>query len=178
MTGDIKETLIGLLVVLTLAIFIASRYAAGPPEPTGGIRLTATFGDVGSLAIADEVRMGGIVIGRVTDVGLDPESYQARVAMVVDGSVLVPTDSAAKVVSDGLIGGAHIDIDIGGAEDGLAAGMAFEITQDAVNLIELVGRLLFADDGPADGASPAPAGAGAGEGNAPGSPGRPRLDGN
>jgi len=157
MRGEAKQILIGVLVLASLAAFIASRYAAGPPEPPGGMRIGASFGYVGSLAVGDEVRMGGIPVGRVTDVSLDTETYRAEIVMVVAGGTEIPTDSAAKVVSDGLIGGAHIDIDIGGALEALGDGDSFDITQEAVNLIELVGRLVFveaddSDDGAATGA--------------------------
>lgn len=147
MRGESKQILIGFLVLAGLALFIASRYAAGPPEPPGGMRIGASFGYVGSLAVGDEVRMGGIPVGRVTEVSLDPETYRAEIVMVVAGGTEIPTDSAAKVVSDGLVGGAHVDVDIGGALEVLGDGDSFEITQEAINLIELVGRLVFVDGG-------------------------------
>jgi phospholipid/cholesterol/gamma-HCH transport system substrate-binding protein len=50
-------------------------------------------------------------------------------------------DSTAKIASDGLLGGAFVSIEPGGAEDMLPPGGQFENTQGSVDLITLFAGL-------------------------------------
>jgi phospholipid/cholesterol/gamma-HCH transport system substrate-binding protein len=71
--------------------------------------------------------------------------------------VPLPSDSTAKITSDGLLGGAHVVIEPGGASDNLKAGGEIENTQGAVDLFGLVGQMLRPQSPatPAAGAAPA-----------------------
>jgi len=74
---------------------------------------------------------------------------------VVDPAVKLPSDSTAKITSDGLLGGSHIAIEPGGAPDNLKPGGEIENTQGAVDLFGLIGQVIR----PATPASPAASGA-------------------
>ena len=143
MRGQISEILIGIAVLVVLMGFIGWRYNPTIIEDNEGLYITADFDHIGALNVGDSVRMGGVIIGNITSVKLDPETYRAHIIMKLTSMMRVPNDSSIKIVSDGLIGGAHVEIDIGGAEENIADGGEFSVTQDAINLIELIGRQFF-----------------------------------
>lgn len=132
------ETLVG-AVVLAVAIgflgFALSR--AGTPAGGSGYPLVAEFDRVDGITAGSDVRLSGVKVGAVSTVAIDPATYRARVELVVNRGIEVPIDSAARVASDGLLGGAHVAIEPGGAEDMLPQGGQFEFTQPSVDLLTL-----------------------------------------
>lgn len=65
-----------LLVALLAALFVclkAVNVTSLRTEPT--YRLYATFDNIGGLKARSPVRIGGVVVGRVADITLDPKTY-------------------------------------------------------------------------------------------------------
>ncbi len=91
-------------------------------------------------------------MGSVAGHALDPATYEAKVALQIDKGVKVPDDSIAKVVSDGLLGGAYISIEPGASDAMLAEGAAITQTQGSVDLLGLAVQAFTAnarkDDAP------------------------------
>jgi phospholipid/cholesterol/gamma-HCH transport system substrate-binding protein len=81
--------------------------------------------------------MSGVKVGTVSSVALDAADYRAKLTIAVDPAIKVPMDSTAKIATDGLLGGAFVSIEPGGAADMLPAGGQFENTQGSVDLITL-----------------------------------------
>jgi phospholipid/cholesterol/gamma-HCH transport system substrate-binding protein len=162
------ETLMGLAVIVVAAIFLVySLSVGGVGKKAGGYDVTARFGEVGSLAPGASVSVAGVKVGTVTEITLDPKTYLAVARLNLDGKVKLPSDSSAKITSDGLLGGAHVVIAPGGAADNLKAGSEIENTQGAVDLFGLIGQVLRPQSG-------APGAPGAGQGAAtPPAPGAP-----
>jgi len=122
----------------------------------GGYPVKARFGQVGSLASGADVRVAGVKIGQVTSITLDPKTFLAETKLSLDPNIKLPSDSTAKITSDGLLGGQHIVIEPGGAPDNLKAGDEIQNTQGAVDLFSLVGQYLrppVPANGGAEGAS-------------------------
>jgi phospholipid/cholesterol/gamma-HCH transport system substrate-binding protein len=164
------EALMGLAVIAVAAVFLAySLSVGGVGRKSGGYDVTARFGEVGSLAPGATVSVAGVKVGTVTDISLDPKTYLAVAHFNLDGKVKLPSDSSAKITSDGLLGGAHVVIAPGGAADSLKAGSEIENTQGAVDLFGLIGQVLRPQ--PAAGATPA--GAAPASSAAPPAPGAP-----
>ncbi|MBW8813965.1 MAG: outer membrane lipid asymmetry maintenance protein MlaD [Caulobacterales bacterium] len=137
------EAAMGLAVIVVAAIFLAySLSVGGVGRKSGGYEVTARFGEVGSLAPGAAVSVAGVKVGTVTDISLDPKTYLAVAHFNIDGKVKLPSDSSAKITSDGLLGGAHVVIAPGGAADNLKAGSEIENTQGAVDLFGLIGQVL------------------------------------
>src|SRR5947209_18862987 len=65
-------------------------------------RLTATFDDATGLLRADNVKVAGVVVGRVNSVKID--QGRAQVAFSVNDSVKVPADSQVAIRWRNLIG--------------------------------------------------------------------------
>ena len=91
--------------------------------------------------------MSGIKIGQVADMSLDPQTYLATVTLTIDDTIRVPSDSSLAIATEGLLGGSYLDLAPGGEDTMLAAGGRIEYTQDAVDLVQLLGKAIFAGDG-------------------------------
>ena len=95
-----------LLSLSTLALaFLAVRASSSASAAIrGGYELTANFDNIGGLKTRAAVRSAGVVVGRVTDITLDPQTYQAHVTMQMDSRFHFPKDSSLKIMTAGLLG--------------------------------------------------------------------------
>ena len=148
MTDDSRAELIAGAVVLAVAAgFLA--FAAGPRlMPGGGYDLIAAFPNVEGIEKGSEIRMAGVPVGRVTDITLNPATYLAEARLRLQDDVQLPADSAAIIQSDGLLGGAYLELQPGGSPDNLAPGDEIEDVQGAVSLLSLM--MKFVDSQAAD----------------------------
>jgi len=144
MNRSILETLVGLVTVVLLGIGLYGAWGAGASTGGGdGTRLFARFEYIGDLTPGSDVKIAGIKVGTVTDAVFDPGTRKVTVRLVVDERYTVPVDSKATIVADGLIGGAHVQIDRGQAAEMLADRGVIEETLDSLNIAELVGQIIF-----------------------------------
>ena len=90
------------------------------------------------VAVGTEVRLAGVPVGKVSSVLLNPATYMADARLSLPADIALPTDSAALIQSDGLLGGAYIQIQPGGSPDNLAPGDEIEDVQGAVSLLQLM----------------------------------------
>ena len=131
------ETITGTVVLAVAAGFLAWA-AGGELFPRGGYEVTASLPDVDGVEIGTEVRLAGVRIGRVSALSLNPETYMADARLTIPEGIVLPADSAALIQSDGLLGGAYIQIQPGGSPDNLVAGDEIEDVQGAVSLLHLM----------------------------------------
>lgn len=139
------EVLVGLFVVLGLMalVFVALKAAnlasfnSGETYP-----VTARFDNIGGLKVRAPVRSAGVLVGRVTAIGLDPKSFQGVVTLAIERTYQFPRDSAAKILTAGLLGDQYIGIEPGGDDQNLAPGANIAQTQSAVVLENLIGQFL------------------------------------
>jgi len=89
------------------------------------------------------VKSAGVVVGRVSDIRFDPQSYEAVVTMNVDTRFKFPKDTFASILTSGLLGEQYIGLDVGGDEKLLAPGATIAKTQSAVVLEKLISQFLF-----------------------------------
>jgi phospholipid/cholesterol/gamma-HCH transport system substrate-binding protein len=159
------ETIAGLVVIAVAAVFLIYSLSVGGVARGGAsYDVTARFGEVGSLAPGASVKVAGVKVGTVSQITLDPKTFLAVTRLSLDKGVKLPSDSTAKITSDGLLGGAHIAIAPGGAPDDLKPGAEFENTQGSIDLLGLIGEFIRPKptaQAPAAAAAPASASAGA-----------------
>jgi phospholipid/cholesterol/gamma-HCH transport system substrate-binding protein len=154
------ETIVGALVALVAIGFLSFALArAGGGEGAGGYPLIAKFNRVDGISVGSDVRLSGVKVGAVSAVDLDPMTYMAKLTMSFGPGVKVPEDSTAKVVSDGLLGGAYIAVEPGGAEAMLARNGEFSHTQGPIDLFTVLasamgGGAAKAGDGAEQGVAP------------------------
>ncbi len=141
------ETLVGLFLVAAMAALIllalkVSGLTSFFNEP--GYSVSANFEDIGQLKIRAAVKMGGVNVGEVTDIHLDPKTFKAVVEMRIRSSVNdIPSDSSASIMTAGLLGDNYIAITPMYSTDFLKNGSQIDDTHSAMILEKLIGQLMF-----------------------------------
>jgi phospholipid/cholesterol/gamma-HCH transport system substrate-binding protein len=160
MRDNAVETAIGAIVIIIAAAFFYFVYSTTDRSTaSGGYRVIAAFDNIGGVNVGTDVRMAGIKIGAVVAEELDPETYQARVTMMIDPKVKLADDSTAKISSEGLLGAPYIALEPGGGEGLIADGGEIQYTQGSVDFWKLVSESMF--NKPAGSEAPAPQGSNA-----------------
>ena len=129
---------IAALVVLALRVGNLSGFAYND-----GYVLHADFTNVGSLKARSPVKLGGVTIGEVTHIGMDPKTFMAKVTMRIEPKVKLPTDTGASIYTEGLLGEQYVAVQPGGMPQELKPGGTITMTQSAVNLDQLIGQMVF-----------------------------------
>src|SRR5437763_4441703 len=101
--------------------------------------LTATFDDATGLLKDDNVKVAGVVVGKVSSVQID--QGKAKVGFTVKDSVKVPTDSSAAIRWRNLIGQRYVYLYPGTASTVLRDGSSVAKTRSVVDVGELFNRL-------------------------------------
>ncbi|GAB4260830.1 MAG: outer membrane lipid asymmetry maintenance protein MlaD [Pararhodobacter sp.] len=136
------EVALGAVVMLAAVLFVVFAVQVTGTALTGGqgYPLHATFRSAEGVRPGTEVRLAGVTVGTVTALDLDPQTFRARVTVSVRQGIDLPADSTIQVASEGLLGGTFVEILPGGALENLQPGDAFQDTQSAVSLIQLLLR--------------------------------------
>ncbi len=143
MRRNVIETVMGAVVMLVAIGFVVFAFRASGISADGGYRVNAVFNDASGLAIGTDVRMAGVKVGTVIGQSLDTETFQANIVLEIDESIQLPSDSSARILPDGLLGGNFISLEPGAEEDLIPNGGRIEFTQSAINVVELLGRFIF-----------------------------------
>jgi phospholipid/cholesterol/gamma-HCH transport system substrate-binding protein len=154
MQKNILETLMGAVVLLVAATFLVFAYNGSQVHVEKGYVVNGRFSNASGISLGSDVRIGGIKVGVVSDLSLDPASYEAVVSMNVRNDTKIPKDSSAAIVSSGLLGEKYIQITPGGDDKMLAAGDKIQFTQSAINLEEMIGKFMFSGGGVDKGGKP------------------------
>ena len=145
MTKKNIEVLVGLFVLIgLLALLFLALKAANLGNLGGGdtYSVTARFDNIGGLKARAPIRTAGVVVGRVKAIGLDAKTYQGVVTLEIDRRYQFPKDTAAKILTAGLLGDQYVGLEPGGDDKNLEAGDALPQTQSAVVLENLIGQFL------------------------------------
>jgi phospholipid/cholesterol/gamma-HCH transport system substrate-binding protein len=106
--------------------------------------ISARFTDVAGLRDRAPVKIGGVTVGMVESITLDPVSFEAVVKMSLSSRFdEIPSDTSASVLTAGVLGDRYIGLEPGGAPDMLADGDELFITQSALVLEQIIGKYLF-----------------------------------
>jgi phospholipid/cholesterol/gamma-HCH transport system substrate-binding protein len=144
MRRNVIETILGAAVILVAAVFVVFAFSTtGMERVDEGYTVTASFDNAQGITRGTDVRMSGVKIGRVVEQRLNRETYFAEVTMAIDTQIALPADTSARIVPEGLLGGNYVNLEPGGAEERIPEGGRIQYTQGAVNLMDMVGRLMF-----------------------------------
>jgi len=152
------EALVGLFVLLGVGALVFLAFKAANLGNIGGgatYTLQARFDNIGGLKPRAAVRTAGVTVGRVSSIVLDPATFQGLVTMEIQRSYQFPKDTAAKILTSGLLGDQYIGLEPGGDDASLAAGDSIAQTQSAVVLENLIGQFLTGRADSAGAAAPA-----------------------
>ena len=89
------------------------------------------------------MQISGVKVGTVSNVELDQATFLARVYISIDGDTKVPTDTAALISSESLLGGKFLALEPGADEEILKDGGRIQFTQAPQNLEQLLGQFIF-----------------------------------
>ena len=131
----------GLAALFVLAIQVSNITAFQRPE---GYTVDAYFQNVGGLRELAPVSLSGVQIGRVSAIRLDPDRFEAHVELTIRSEYdNLPSDTAARVRTSGLLGEQYVSLQPGGMPDSLGPGDEITLTQSALVLEEIVGQFLY-----------------------------------
>ncbi len=131
---------IGFLSLLFLALKVGNLSGSNFAET---YVLQAKFDNIGGLKVRGPVKSAGVVVGRVSEIHFDPQTYEAVVTMTLDTRFKFPKDTFASILTSGLLGEQYIGLDVGGDEKMLSPGDSISKTQSAVVLEKLISQFLF-----------------------------------
>ena len=141
--------LMGIAALLWLATE-ATDYGMQVGDDT--YRVTARFTNVADLKNRAPVKIGGVTVGLVEGISLDPVVFDAVVVMIIDRRFSdIPTDTGASILTSGVLGDRYIGLEPGGALENLGDGDEIFVTQSAVVLETLISKYLFNSDKGDDG---------------------------
>jgi phospholipid/cholesterol/gamma-HCH transport system substrate-binding protein len=140
------EILVGFFVCLGVAAVFVLTFRVASLETVGAgesYRVTAMFENIGGLKPGSAVTLSGVKIGRVQNIVIDPDSFEAAVTLqIADTYNTLPEDSSAKILTAGLLGEQYVGLEAGGAEETLKEGSRIKFTQSALVLENLIGQFL------------------------------------
>ena len=145
--GPRLEFAVGAFLLLALASLLVLALASTTGKFSFGQHtypLKARFTNLGQLRTSAPVKVGGVVIGNVADIQLDPVKFDAVVTLAIDDRYKdLPTDTSAGILTGGLLGESYIGLQPGGDETALKPGEEIAFTTPAVDLIQMVGKYMF-----------------------------------
>ena len=146
MKKNIIETIIGFIVIIITVFFVVFIYnnAKKTSISKATYQVYANFQNVDGIASGSDIMISGIKVGKVSEINLDKQTYQAVVKMQLDDNIKIPSDSKASISSSSLLGGnKFIAIDPGAEDFMLKNGDQIIDTSSPVNLESLIGKFMY-----------------------------------
>ncbi|WP_448549719.1 outer membrane lipid asymmetry maintenance protein MlaD [Thalassotalea fusca] len=135
---------IGIAALLMLALKVADSGISGNGET---YQLYAKFDNIGSLKVRSPIKVGGVVVGRVSKIALDPEDYTPVVTLDIYAQYNNFSEATSvSILTAGLLGEQYLGLLPGFIDesvDTLGPGDYIEDTKPALVLEELIGQFLF-----------------------------------
>lgn len=133
--------LLGIAALVWLAT-TATDYGQDIGKETYSVN--ARFQNVADLRVRAPVKIGGVTVGMVESIALDPVSFEAVVTLGISTRFNeIPSDTGASILTSGMLGNRYVGLEPGGAPDMLQDGDELFITQSAFVLEQVVGKFLF-----------------------------------
>ena len=150
--------LLGIVAAAILALNVAGLVFSSKSEV---YIVKAKFDNIGTLKLRAPVRIGGVNIGRVSDIQLDPESLTPVVSLAIEKNFdRISSESKASIQTSGIIGEQYISITPGFYDEDLGTtylknGDLLVDTGSAIVLEDLISKFVFSsgDKNESDGGS-------------------------
>ncbi|MDH5829071.1 outer membrane lipid asymmetry maintenance protein MlaD [Luteimonas sp. M1R5S18] len=160
--GPRLEFAVGAFLVLALGSLLVLAIASTNGRfgmARDSYELTARFTQIGQLRPNAPVKIGGVTVGRVSGIDLDPVKFDSIVTLAIDSRFAeIPIDTSAGILTGGLLGESYVGLQVGGDMEVFKPGEEIVFTTPAVDLMQMVGKYMFSGGGEeADAAPPASA---------------------
>ena len=120
---------------------------AGLQGETNTYLLHAKFDNIGGLKSRSAIKIGGVTVGRVTAITVDPVDYTPVVTLAISDMYKdLPDTTSVSILTSGLLGEQYIGLQPGfliDESDVLVDGDFIEDTKSALVLEDLIGQFLF-----------------------------------
>lgn len=147
MSQRLIESLVGLFLVFAIiALTVLAFQVSGLMNliPEKSYVISAAFDDIGGLKVRSPVKIGGVQIGEVSHIGLDPVTFKAVVKMNIRNQYNdIPDDSSAGIFTAGLLGDNYIAITPMYNTSFLKNGSKIDMTNSAMVLEKLIGQFIY-----------------------------------
>lgn len=145
--AKVIEVMVGIFVALGIAALVMLSIkvsSIGAFSEKDGYALSMRFDNIGGLKSMSPVSIGGVRIGRVTDIEFDQKNYEAIVHVNINMKYnQLPLDTVASIYTSGLLGEQYVGLEAGGDEAFLADGGEIFETQSSLVIEQLIGQFLF-----------------------------------
>ncbi|MBU2870273.1 outer membrane lipid asymmetry maintenance protein MlaD [Colwellia sp. E2M01] len=135
---------LGIAALLALSFNVADSGAGGSGET---YQLYAKFDNIGGLKVRSPIKVGGVVVGRVSEISLGTDDYTPKVTLDIDIKYNQFSEATSvAILTAGLLGEQYLGIQPGFVDesvDTLVPGDFIEDTKSALVLEELIGQFLF-----------------------------------
>jgi len=138
------EFLVGVFVLLGIAAvgYLAIKLGSGATLGGNPYVVEARFANAGGLHSGSSVLVAGVTVGRVESIRIDGD-FSAIAVMKIPSEIRLPTDSMASIKTAGLIGDKFIALSPGADDTLLQPGARIVMTESAVDLESLIGKMAF-----------------------------------
>ena len=142
-SSPVRDLIVGAFVLAALVSIAYLSVTLGGLAYTGkgGLELFATFDEIGGLLPRAPVKIAGVRVGEVRAIVLDSD-FRARTSLDLEGSLELPSDTSASILTLGVLGDQYIALEPGGEETYLRPGDEIAFTQSAIILERLIGKLV------------------------------------
>lgn len=123
-----------------LAVSVANQTRINKAE---SYHVDASFTNIGGLKVRSPVKSAGVTVGRVTNISLNTQNYQAVVTFSIEKDFPFSTDTSAAILTSGLLGEQYISLEAGSDPDMLGEGDSISYTSSAMILENLIGKFLL-----------------------------------
>ena len=144
---NMADTVVGAIVLgiaIIFAVFLWRFSDVG--LAAGQYSVDAKFRSAEGITVGTDVSLAGVKIGSVSNLSLDPQTFQAIARLSIKPEYQMPDDSAAIISSEGLLGGSFVEILPGGSYELMEDGSEFSETQGAVSFISLLMKFVTGKD--------------------------------
>lgn len=140
--------LAGLVALLVLVFKVADVQNIGGNDT---YMLKANFDNIGGLKVRSPIKVGGVSVGRITDIALDIETFTPVVTLAIEKKYgYFPETSSAAILTSGLLGEQYLGITPGFVDEDIAMlvnGDLIEDTKSALVLEDMIGQVLYSIGG-------------------------------
>lgn len=132
--------LVGIIALSWLALKVGNLSGAGFEN---SYSVTARFDNIGQLKVKAPITIGGVLVGRVSNIQIDDNFYAVTTLDIGSKYNNLPKDTSATILTAGLLGEQYISLEPGGDDESLVNGDELTLTQSAFILEKIISQFLY-----------------------------------
>jgi phospholipid/cholesterol/gamma-HCH transport system substrate-binding protein len=137
------EILMGGIVLITAISFLILGMESINNNQKDGYNISLIFGSSAGLKNGDNVKISGINVGKIVELNLNLEDYNAKVNIKLNNNIKIPEDSSARITSSSLLGGNFVDIIPGSSETFMKPYDIIYDTSDPISFTDMLGKVIY-----------------------------------